>query len=169
MFCFKKFCRTVNNSRNVGVHYVRHEDTDPELEKQKSDRSSVDDDGKSTEESSEDEWTYKNAVGDDSMETEVSGNEISTGDVRMSVDSSEELRNLSKMVLTDVKLEPHSIQKLVEQADELVQSPKKSATRRKYPSYSSGSTRHNRQVLEWLHNTHPNDDYNSVSFFPYFI
>ena len=123
---------------------------------------------KSTEESSEEEeWTYKNAAGDDSMETEVSGNdEVALGEVQMSVDSSEELRNLSKMVLTDVKLEPHSIQRLVEQADELVQTPKKSATRRKYPSYSSVAvrSRHDQQVLEWLHKTHPVDDYNSVSF-----
>lgn len=162
-FIQKLFSSTVTNSKNVGVLYVRHEDTDPELEKQKVRKGSVDNDMKSTEESSEDEWTYKNVAGNHSMETELSENEV-TADVQMSNDSSKELRNLSKMVLTDVELEPYSIQKLVDQAYELVQSRKKSATRRKYPSYASGSVRHDLQVLEWLLNTRPNNDSNSVSF-----
>lgn len=162
-FVLNWYFRTVNNSKNIGVHYVRHEDTDPELEKPKAGKGSADDEMKSTEESSEDEWTYKNVTANDSMETEVTGNE---NDAFMSIESFAELQNLSETVLTDVKSESHSdsIQMLVKQVDELVQSPKKKATRQKHPLYSLGAVRHDLQVLEWLHNTHPNDDCYSVSF-----
>ncbi len=138
----------MNSARNVGVHYVRHEDTDPELEKNKGERFS--DEAKSTEESSDDEWTYKNAA-NDSMETDVSGNE-GLNETIMPVDSTEDVRSKKEL-----------IQKLVERADELINTPKKNV-RKKCPSNGTGlKSRHNEQVREWLRKCHPNGEYNGVS------
>lgn len=98
------------------------------------------------------------------MDTDVSGTEVPTKDNNSPafVDSSDDLRNLSKRVLDSVKLEPDSIQRLVDQADELVQpTPKRAAARKRAP-LTGPKARHNEQVREWLRNCNQNADYSTV-------
>lgn len=122
---------------------------------------------RSQEETSDDEWTYKN-LENDSMDTDACSPEMLTKNDHSDtvIGSSEDLRNLSKKVLDSVKLEPDSIQRLVDQADELVHTtPKKTNSRKKVSPSTSQKVRHNEQVREWLRKCHQNGDYSTVGRF----
>lgn len=161
------YYRTDNSARNVGVYYFPHEDTDPEQDKNVVEEC-ADDEPKSIEESSDDEWTYKNTV-NNLMETDVVPGNEALNEVLMPVDSSENLRNLSKQVLHAVKLEPDSIQKLVDQADELVHTPKKTSRKKCSSMVTGAKVRYDEHVREWLRRCHQNGEYNSVNKYFCFV
>jgi hypothetical protein len=103
-----------------------------------------------------------------SGDTDLSGQEASLNDDDKGIRTAEEgfskdLRDQSKKVLDLEKLEPASIQRLVDKADELVQTtPKRTLTRKKCSS-TSAKIRHNEQVREWLRKCQQTGDYNTVS------
>lgn len=150
------------------MFYAKHIDTDSEQERRRKNGvvKTHSEELKSADESSEDEWTYtsakmdKNAIAENlSMDTDSSGNDGLNED-RTLVESTDELRDLSRKVLSDAKLSNTCIQKLVEQVDELVQSPKKvTSSRKKTPA----AVKHAERVREWLKKCHSDENYNAVS------
>jgi len=155
-------------SRNVGVYYIPHEDTDTEQESKRN--KTCNSDPRSADESSDDEWTYKNLENCSVDDMDVSGNENSPNDKPALLDDdndddfSKELRDESKKVLDSEKLEPGFIQQLVDKADELVQTTPKRAAARKKCSATNAKVCHNEQVREWLRKCQQTaDDYNTVS------
>ncbi|XP_065202336.1 klarsicht protein [Planococcus citri] len=155
------------SASNYGVFYAKHIDTDSEHERRRKNGivRNTHEELKSADESSEDEWTYtsakmdKNGTNDNnSMDTDTSENEGLNED-RTLVESTDELRDLSRKVLSGEKLSKPCIQKLVEQVDELVQSPKKVASRKKIPA----AVKHAERVREWLKKCHSDENYNTAT------
>lgn len=168
------FSRSDTSASNYGVFYAKHIDTDSEQERNKKniDKNHLEE-LKSADESSDDEWTYtsakldrKNSTENHSMDTDTSENDGLNEDKTL-VEGTDELRDLSKKVLGDVKLNNVCIQKLVERVDELVQSPKKMTSRKKGSGVAMTSggnkVKHAERVREWLKKCHANEDYSMVS------
>lgn len=145
-------------SRNVGVYYIPHEDTDPEQES-KTHNISVDG-AKSDDESSDDEWTYKNL--ENCSDLSVDGNSLNENKATPTAELNN-LRDETRKVLDSEKLNPGFIQRLVDQADELVQTTKRVVSRKKCSSTSAAKHRLNEHVREWLRKCQQTGDYSSVS------